>query len=239
MEDSEKRLEAKNRSVSDMKGTQHPLHPAAFSLRTDAHRTPIVLVTPLRSSTQHCRPASGKSDDEESLSQGGLEVVRESDVSPSPLFVPGTPSPVRTPFSVAPRPFPLFRESPLVRSNHQHTDPCTPEVIISKTEKNRVLRVVVTPIQKLMAKHTKTSLLRLKLMPSKIAAGTPEKTPDTRVSRNARKAKRKLSAVDLTPTPDPSGSKKAGKAKKESRVSKLKQRLSLTSKNKYNLRTRR
>lgn len=41
-----------------------------------------------------------------------------------------------------------------------------PDYVI-KQDQNRVLRVMVTPIQKLMARHTKTSLLRLKTTPTK------------------------------------------------------------------------
>ena len=242
VEDSEKRLEAKNRSINDMKGILDPLHPATAAIfncghKMDSHRTPVVLVTPLRNA-QRSQSVSENSDSNLSPE---LDVQKESEVTQSPLFVPNTPSPVKTPLH--PRPFPLFRESPLVRNNNQHIIPSTPEMITTKTEKNRVLRVMVTPIQKLIAKHTKTSLLRLRLTPNKSAASTPEKSPAGPVNRNTRKGKRKISEVDPNPsTPDPNSSKKAGKApqaRRENRTSKLKQRLSLTAKNKYNLRARR
>lgn len=240
VEDSEKRLEAKNRSINDMKGTLDPLHPASTAIfnrgrKVDAHPTPVVMVTPLRNA-QPSRSVCGKSDDEESMPQE-LEVQKETEVCPSPLLIPGTPSPVRTPCQ--PRPLPHFKESPFVGNSSKHIIPSTPEMIATKTEKNRVLRVVVTPIQKLIFKQTKTSLMRLRLTPNKSASSTLKQSPAAPVTRNTRRGKRKISEVDPDPTPD--HSTKVGRAQqvqKRGRANKLKKRSSLASRIKYNLRAR-
>ena len=262
VEDSEKRLEAKNRSISDMKGTLDPLHPASTTIfnrgrKVDAHPTPVVMVTPLRNA-QPSQSVCGKSDDEESVPQE-LEVQKETEVCPSPLLIPGTPSPVRTPCQ--PRPLPHFKESPFVGNSSKHIIPSTPEMIATKTEKNRVLRVVVTPIQKLIFKQTKTSLMRLRLTPNKSASSTPKQSktslmrlrltpnksasstpkqsPAAPITRNTRRGKRTISEVDPTPTPD--HTTKVGRTQQvqnKGRVNKLKKRSSLASRIKYNLRAR-
>lgn len=73
--------------------------------------------------------------------------------------------------------------------------PSTPEFIATKTEKNRVLRVMVTPLEKLVCRHTKTSLLRLKQTPIKVKH-SPFNLAETCSKFSRLSCKRKISDIE-------------------------------------------
>ena len=223
-----------------MKGTHNHHHNSAvvsLSHRVDPFHTPVVMVTPLRNSCkENLAPVSGPRDDSR---DSGLSVEAKSEDRQVQLLAHSTPSPAPSPYS---RPLPFVGHSPVVQSGIHLTVPSTPELVVTKSEQNRVLRVVVTPIKNLITRHTKTSLLRLKLTPNKTAGSTILESPVTPIS-SCNKRKRKIAEVDpvsvpvLTPTVC-NKPEKAGRTRKDSKASKLKQRLSLKSGSKYNLRVR-
>jgi hypothetical protein len=118
------------------------------------------------------------------------------------------------------------------------------EILTAVTEANKVLRVVVTPIQKLMAHHTKTSLLRLRHRSAtptgKHATESPPSSqhpppPSSAPTRAGHK--RKLSEVEeATPKVAPKPAQKSTTKKDKKPLQRLKERVSGV---RYNLRSRR
>ncbi|KAK7497988.1 hypothetical protein BaRGS_00010859, partial [Batillaria attramentaria] len=227
VEESEKRIEAKNNDISSMKGSTicsncHLSLAGAGQnkhVKTDMpHLLPVVAVTPLRMAAQSLSSPSP-------LSVG--KNIADFSHSQSVVIVPGTPSPVKTSqsphisFSVSqirdslPATNPGTPVKTLFCQKETPAEDKTPKYITAKTERNRVLRVMVTPLQKLVTRHTKTSLMRMK--------PTPGDSPSP--AQKSKTTKRKISEVDTPTKPAPKEKENTKPAKKGNELVQLQARL--------------